>query len=99
MLAAIVAELGQNWSLVSDTLSATVALKGVYRQPNHCKERHAALARNGENERHTPEEAAIAAVGLAKKVRTVSGCTSKRVLEMGYRFRFRVGRRLYRFGR
>ena len=69
MLAAIVSELGQNWSLVSDTLSATVALKGVYRQPAHCKDRHAALAGTGENERLSPEEAAIAAVGLTKKVK------------------------------
>lgn len=70
MLAAIVSELGQNWNLVSDTLSATVALKGVYRQPAHCKDRHAALAGTGENERLSPEEAAIAAVGLTKKVKS-----------------------------
>nr|PNR56097.1 hypothetical protein PHYPA_006994 [Physcomitrium patens] len=40
---ALVIDLGPNWELVSDVLSSNSQLKGIYRKPQQCKERHKAL--------------------------------------------------------
>ena len=39
LLAAIVFEFGANWGLVSDILSSTTGLCGIYRRPDACRER------------------------------------------------------------
>nr|XP_024380298.1 chromatin modification-related protein EAF1 B-like isoform X1 [Physcomitrium patens]XP_024380299.1 chromatin modification-related protein EAF1 B-like isoform X1 [Physcomitrium patens]PNR51048.1 hypothetical protein PHYPA_010234 [Physcomitrium patens] len=40
---ALVHDLGPNWELVSDVLSSNSQIKGIYRRPNQCKERHKSL--------------------------------------------------------
>ncbi|KAJ7569427.1 hypothetical protein O6H91_01G077500 [Diphasiastrum complanatum] len=40
---ALVHDLGPNWELVSDVLSMSSQLKGVFRKPKDCKERHKVL--------------------------------------------------------
>ncbi|CAM6127578.1 unnamed protein product [Calypogeia fissa] len=40
---ALVHDLGPNWELVSDVLSSSSQLKGIFRRPKQCKERHKAL--------------------------------------------------------
>ncbi|KAL2641240.1 hypothetical protein R1flu_008827 [Riccia fluitans] len=40
---ALVHDLGHNWELVSDVLSSSSQLKGVFRKPKQCKERYKSL--------------------------------------------------------
>ncbi|MCO5597472.1 hypothetical protein L7F22_051550 [Adiantum nelumboides] len=43
----LVHELGLNWELVSDILSATSQLRGIFRKPKDCKERYRMLTDRG----------------------------------------------------
>ncbi|KAL3698910.1 hypothetical protein R1sor_012986 [Riccia sorocarpa] len=40
---ALVHDLGHNWELVSDVLSSSSQLKGIFRKPKQCKERYKSL--------------------------------------------------------
>ncbi|KAI5068123.1 hypothetical protein GOP47_0016468 [Adiantum capillus-veneris] len=46
----LVHELGMNWELVSDILSATSQLRGIFRKPKDCKERYRMLTDRGGGE-------------------------------------------------
>eukprot|EP00850_Spirogloea_muscicola_P003444 SM000014S00232 [mRNA] locus=s14:61482:70026:- [translate_table: standard] len=68
-LLAMVHDLGLNWDLVSDVLGSITQLKGVYRKPKQCRDRHKALIdklEGGEGDEASDDQRGGAFPGLPK---------------------------------